>query len=902
MASIRFHIKALVFDWLGAITEPTREEWRIVEPMLDDLERDYADQAWGLLYQEPWFKLADREGAIAARLRRDDDRVVDRTVSVLRAAQRWNPSRVAELLEPFVDSSEQWNKRLVALAQWSDLGSDRRFFELVLQLIDAGTLDDARGAIATNSDFWDVGFGLEERALWAVEYIEHYLQRRLRLAEERGITNPFDRAEGTIPDHTHNYEFFLKAADGAPEAFVDRLLPFFQRVIASTTQPNDERLPRDLVWSYRYRDERHGTAAALLSGMEHALGELARTDSERFEETADQLARENSDTLNYLLIRGFLGAPEALAQVAASYLLGDKRRLRAGYMDDAHWAARELLGAIFPHLTEEHRRHIETVLMSYYTHWERSADGLQASGHSQFVLLSGISPTLLSDEGQHRLAELQRKFEREQPSPPRGIIGGFVGSPIPQAAAEKMSDEQWLKAIDHYSRHGRDWTHVGDSLRGGAEELASELERQAKENPRRFASLTTRIPDTAHTSFFDAVLRALATTDEAVDAEVVGTVCRRCHALPGRPTGRWITDPIGRLAVDSAVPDDLIELVIWYATRDPHPEAESWQETPRGAESPYYGGDPYTAGINSVRGSAAETLVYLIAHDRTDTQALGVTLEQLVRDPSVAVRSCVAQILRAILPRDPQLAVTLTLDLVDCDDELLATPHVERFLPQAARTHFTQLIPIFERMLNSPLTSVQQVAGRVAVMTYLFAPQAGGLAWEATRHDNAPVRLGAAQVASANIANADVGAQVKPLLTHLFSDPDKEVREEAASAFHAFKDLRAEEYADLLAAFVESPAFADGSHHLFWVLDDARDPPIEPTIAACERFGRLLLADNDRFNARGIDADHAAQILLRVYQATDTNEALRTRCLDAIDQLARLRTYGLEKALAAFER
>src|SRR4051812_40878372 len=109
MASgVRFHIKALVFDWLGALSEPSRAEWRIVEPLLDDLTGSAADQAWGLLYRQPWFEIADYEGAVEARLRSDDARVVDRMVGVLRAAQRWSPARVAELLEPFVGLTEAW--------------------------------------------------------------------------------------------------------------------------------------------------------------------------------------------------------------------------------------------------------------------------------------------------------------------------------------------------------------------------------------------------------------------------------------------------------------------------------------------------------------------------------------------------------------------------------------------------------------------------------------------------------------------------------------------------------------------------------------------------------------------------------------------------------------------------
>jgi hypothetical protein len=900
-SGVRFHIKALVFDWLGGLAEPTREEWRIVEPLLDDLAGDAAEQAWGLLYRQPWFEIADYEGAVESRLRSEDERVVDRMIAVLRAAQQWSPARVAELVEPFVGLSEMWNRRLVALAQWSDLGSDRRFFDLVLRLIDEGVLDDARGAIASNADFWDVGYGLEERSEWAVEYIEHYLQRRLRIAETRGVTNPFDRAEGTIPDTAHNYDFFVKAAEGASSAYVRLLLPIFRRVIATTATGNADRLPRDPVWSYRYRDDRHGTDAALLSGMEHALQQVAREDPKLFMSARADLAEDNTDTTNFLLVRGLLGNPEVFSDEAASYLLTDERRLRAGYMDDDHWATRELIAAIFPYLSEALRGRLEAALLHYATPWEMSADGYRERGYSQFVLLSSVAPAYLSDQARRRIAELQRKFGRDQPSPPRGIIGGFVGSPIPQAAAEKMNDEQWLGAIERYSGPERDWTRTDHGLRGGAEELAHELEREAKNDPRRFAELSRRIPDSAQISYFDAILRAVATTEDEVDEEIVGAICRRSHALPGRPCGRWITDPIGRLATTSEIPDDLVELVIWYAVNDPHPEAESWQEAPEGSASPYWGGDPYTAGINSVRGSAAETLAYLVAYDRVDADRLRPTLERLVRDPSVAVRSCVAQILLALLREHRELAVKLVLELVETDDALLATPHVERFLPYASRTHFGDIASVLRRMIDSDLPAVQQVGGRQAVMSYIFNSDAEDLADTATTHPADPVRLGAAQVASANIANADAAERLRPLLIRLFSDPEKDVRERAADAFRAFKDLAAGEYNELLSAFVESPAFGEGASHLFWVLDEARDPPVEATIAACERFASLLLDEGDPFSARGLDADHAAQILLRSYQAT-TDEELRARCLDTIDLLSRLRTYGLDKALAAFER
>jgi hypothetical protein len=898
---IRFHIKALVLAWLGSLTEPTVDEWHVIAPHLLRPEEPVFDHVWALLFREPWFEHADAEGEIQNLLEHEDPRIVDRAVSVLRAVQRERPARVAQLLEPFVGQSDDWNRRLVAIAQWSDLAEDRAFFDLVLRLIDTGVLDEARGAIATNSDFWDIGFGLEDRSAWAVEYIEHYLNRRLSLAKERGIENPFDYTDGTIPSAAHGEEMFQKAAEEAPEKFVQRLLPVFLDIIASNVREEhqNERLPRDPVWSYRYRSDRFGTAGALLEAMERALQLVAERDPEQFAELSERLGSTEFETANFLTIRGFLGAPIALAERAAAYLLADSLRFRAGYSDDDHWATRELLAVIYPHLSEGTRRQLEEEIVSYETPWERSAPGHTSRGHSRFVLLSGLPEEFLSDRAAKELLELRRKFERDEPSPPRGIIGGFVGSPIPSTATMKMSDQQWLRAIERYSGE-RDWHVVGDSLRGGAEELAHELEARTSEDPGRFAALAEQIPNDVNVVYFDAILRGVAGADE-LEVENVVRVCRRCHKLPDRPCGRWITMPIEKVS-DQELPDELLAIAEWYAVNDPDPATEIWRETPEGSENPYYGGDIHNAGINSARGAAAMSTGRLIGSDVNRAARFDETLERLASDPSAAVRSCAAYALLAQYTVDRDRAVSLFQQLVDAPDELLATPWVERFVAYAARTHVDRIEPIIRRMLTSRSYDVQQVGGRQAVLASIASERAIPLAQEAAKHPMTRVRQGAAQVAAANAADPDAHRQLASLLSQLFEDEDPEVRGETAFAFRRLVERPGVEWADLLQSFVTSKSFSEGVGDLFFALGDASDPPLRETVAACARLAELLVSEDDRVGARGLDTDRASQTLLRVYQAAAGDPELRMKALDAIDRLAQLQVYGLDKALAAFER
>ena len=76
--------------------------------------------------------------------------------------------------------------------------------------------------------------------------------------------------------------------------------------------------------------------------------------------------------------------------------------------------------------------------------------GRKQHGHAQFTLLSGISATRRSEKVHKRLEELRRKFGQQEPASPEPMEAQSAQPPIPEDAAEKMSDEQWLSAIHHH--------------------------------------------------------------------------------------------------------------------------------------------------------------------------------------------------------------------------------------------------------------------------------------------------------------------------------------------------------------------------------------------------------------------------------------------------------------------
>jgi hypothetical protein len=266
---IRFHLKQVVFALLAELPDPTEDEWHILSSLIGDPTDSHTREAWRTLRgSTPWFRLLDSLGIIKRWLAGPDEERVNEAITLLSSVQRQLPDRVAELVEPYVGTSEEWNKRLVYLAQWAELGAGRRFFDLFLSFIDRGILDGVRGPIAVNSDFWSLIYPLpEEHPDWACEVIGHYLNRRLTISRAAGQPNRFSRHTGSIPDSRLHDEIFMKSARGAPLAFLNEVLPFMLGVITSTANQRSDPPWRDAVWQYRLVGRGYSGEDALLAAM-----------------------------------------------------------------------------------------------------------------------------------------------------------------------------------------------------------------------------------------------------------------------------------------------------------------------------------------------------------------------------------------------------------------------------------------------------------------------------------------------------------------------------------------------------------------------------------------------------------------------------------------------------------
>ena len=875
---IRPHLKAIVISLLGALDDPTEAEWRLLEPSLASELSDHVLRS--IHGSASWFDLLDTIGVFDLWLNGTDETLVNRAIWLMHGCLRDRLDRVAQLLAPFLSTSASWDQRLVSTVLSADLETSREMFDLCLALVNSGAADDALVGRNGSSRLWHTAHMLAgNNAEWACQLIAACCDRLSALASIAGYGNPFEMSVGP---HGSGGLAVKQAADSAPREFVDLLLPFVLRVLNGSVAQDDDPPWSDPVWHPELYANGHSFKDNFLLAMESAICWLAKNDTHAFSQLATQLGTQNFQTIHLLLARGYQANGAVFADEAAEYVADALIKFGGRFPGSTRWAVARLIQISTTHCSDGSLAPLERAILDHYTPLEMSPTGRRRLGHSQFVMLSAVDETRLSHPALLRLGELRRKFPDPGEPGPSIFTLESVGSPIPEASARQMSDDNWLSAMERHSVE--DSPRSVDFWIGGAVELSHVLEAETKEYPERFANLVHRMSDEINAVYYAAILRGLTGSDLSMDQIV--QVCIRCHRLPDRALGRWITRPLVHFP-DAVLPEDALEMAAWYATQDPDP--------PPGSQD--YQGDLMTAGINCARGTAADIITRLIFQNHWYLEFFKPHLETMVRDPSPAVRAMVAHALLATLRSDCDFAVARFVELCS-EDEVLSTPFVEEFLNYGVQTHFVELKPILSRMLASVDDDVATAGARQSCLASLTMEAALPLA-ERCADGSKPFRLGAAEVYAANLKVSTLRAECETMLVQLFNDPDSEVREAAASCFRRFSGRDLLEYVDLAYRYIESAAFTTQVNPLIMALDETTAAVPELIVSACERYFDLAAGDMPNMNV--VDTGSVANLVVRAYSQTSDRQ-VNNRCLDLIDRMHLLGLYGLDNVMADIDR
>jgi hypothetical protein len=911
--NIRFHIKEVTLAFLSGNKDIKEEECRIIISLTEDPSNKLFMKIGKILHGSSfWFEKINSQNLFEKWLASEDERYVNYASWLLYGFKDDYSDRVAELIEPYIGLSENWNNRIISLMRFADFSKDNKLYALFLRSIDDGTFDDKVNGDYKTSLWHSLQYSLKKLSKKHPEratcIFYHYLKRRLDLSLPE-YSDPFEWKYGSIPDHQFERDIILGVAKNDPEHFVEFILPLMLKLM-EINKLEDDKPFLDKIWEHRHYGKSMRSNEILLESMETALMLLIKINPSKFESYENLLKKSNFETAQFLLMRAYSANGKDFVNNAVEYI-SKTPSLEIGYLDNRYWVTRELIKSIRPYCSDEQIKNIEDRLLDYYkidlkyfknldkwisTFYPLDSEKIRYSHYRkckiQFGLLEATPSYNRSDIVIKRINDLKKELNIESPEPPMIFESFTVTSPISNDEANNMTDDQWLKALQKYENDIEDL-----NLEGGAYELSHTLESIVKMEPERFSRLIYRFPENTNPYYFKAVLNGIK--DSTLDTKEILDICEYCHNLPGKPCGKEICDVIGTLA-NEKLPNSALRLITWYALNDPDPEEELWSgNNSKGIV--YYNGNVFDAGINSVRGFAAFSVHRLIYYDAKRISFFKPTLEKMVNDPSYAVKSCVAMIFEAIFLHDKGLAKNLFNKLYnmysDDDDVLLSSRSIERFLYLNVRDNYKMILPILEKMVLSNMPEVAKKGAELISIASLISESS--LPQFDYCFNSEIQRKGVANVFATNISyNPTLSKEV---LSSLFNDPSPQVQTEAARCFFKLKENDLSNYLDLIDLFIESKAFIIHHEWLFLAFEKNIILP-DIVVKACEKFFEITKEDaGDISTAAAGSVKTISTLILNIYNQCN-NDDLKKRCLNLIDFMLKIDAYGFGDVLLEYEK
>jgi hypothetical protein len=914
-ANVRFHIKRMVASGLNRIDKPWPEEWLVIEPYLlaGELSR-YVSMA---LREHPgWFALLDRLHVFATWLAADDAALNNAAIWYLEAPRMHDvhSERIASLIRPYVNQDGDWQLRIRRIMSWGQAHKSAEMTAICLDLIKQGAYDND-DSTSSGGDFWSQLYHAEKTApRFLIDVLATWFDRAVEQFDDGQTHNFLDECK---LNHSHTGAGMIgRAAADVPAYFAEQMLPRLRATVLKTEVSYTDRMLNRAWPCLSNNSQDFDIDDAILLSLRKALQYLAVHDPDTLRRHAHTLTGHPHQTFGYLLLRSWADNPQAFANDCAEYFIADQRRLNIGYcstVGDGEGTSdsaisRVALQAISPHCSSGLLLELELQIIGYSRDYEKQAPSRR--GYSELLVLRALDSSRVSNRAALRIAELESKF----PNVSHAIIKddntslvSCAKSPIEQAIAEKMSDEQWISAMEK---------HDGTTERfegGGPLELSRLLAEFTRSERIRFAALATRMPIHIGAIYFSAILDGLTSRYvnlhnnekaeeqkkiDAISSETFFNVIDRLHELPKKPCGSAIVACIQRLS-DRQLPARIMEIACYYACHDSDPRSDIWLDKVEGRG--FYGGDPYAHGINCVRGQAAGTLATLLYDDQGRLDQLRPTLLALSQDPIISVRTCALKAFTPLLNFDRDFAVALFLKACDQCEAICATHPFNEFVHYAIHTHYPQLRELLQFALQSGSVVAVENAAQQIVSAELQDVPVGADAAE-IHEGSEPMRKAAANVYGVNLSHPALGNICAARLEMFFADESNAVRLEVAGAFSKLSGERLFKLKDFITRFVESPCFQSEASSLLHALKESN---AELPLVICRAAERII----EFCNAPGVQAAHHGgmtaydlpTLVVRQYEQT-TDDGVKSRCLALIDQMECAGNFSVSGELAKIDR
>lgn len=924
----RYHIKQAVALWLASLPDPTDREHRVVLALDDGGATIPALVEAALLSSVGWFDLLLVNGWVMSALESAGSERRDRVLYWLGIVAEHRPIEVAAILDAWWAGNPTRGQALLRWMGFVKRGpDDGPLRELCLHAIRSCASAVTTGFLSQHDMILANWVG--KRAEQAVSILQTLFDAWF---EAHPGQHPFERDEVRDLDLHHLQEM----AKASPRAFLEGAGPALARSMAIIIERQQSGTP-DYTFMMQFTTGDQFGADALIALYRQCFVRIATEDPV----LARSLLKQFNPKAHWLLLHLHLETIAASNGALAQDLLGliDLTDIiRAGWQG-AEWKSfADAARVSLPQLNVADRTVIERKIVHLCpeldlakklirkhpvsgesTPQDRSTAlwCLRRTGHARWAVLETIGASLLSTAGQGVLEEGRRKFAGEQLPRPSILAAGWVQSPIPSDRAALMTDVQWLRALGRYvTDDGRPRRRL---LEGGAWQLGAELQRVTKDNPVRFADLVQRIPKSANPIYIDRILSGLAES-EAVPIDALAGAINAAHARDDRTYGAAIARVLERhpMLCETA---ELLDLLLWYGEHgvvdeDSDVERRSTkEEIVTFADLLDRGDRLHVRGTNGVRGSAAEALEHILWKLPSAAAAAWCFIERLVMiEPLDSVRCCLVRPLLPLFTIDrDRVARSLLILTANPAKPRPTTTLPDGWLAPLATHAATHLIAsllaqrpdvgreLVDRLVSSDRDEFRLVGAWHVIRASYSDASYIDLADRLAATDARSRRFAAALAADA-AAHRELRDRAERQLTAYFHDTDVDVQAQAAQVFRNVDPREFNGWKSLAEAFIASPAFDRESWSFLHLLETAAGDTGELVVAAAERVIADLDAHGTAGGRRVSELHNLQDLIRRDYSSTESNEKLRERLLDVIDQMLKRNLYGAESIIKAHER
>lgn len=900
---IRFHLQHLALGILRELAKPSEDELRLVKSLLDTEEWRAHVLSQVVSGSQAWFERLDDAGIFAHWLASNDDRLIEGALQGCRSVSSQVPDRIEHLLSPYWEGSdESWREKIDrALGLQVDQLTESMTEWLVARIrdgsrrIDWFELDDLAGRHPTR----------------VVKILQAHLLNMLdRFESTGGLGFDWrDRTRGALK----------KACRAAPEEAWKRLLPIFLRSIrlfketCSVPEGDLARLlapgsPRQGLQKINYQLRRLLSEAGAALARSERLATLSRIAP---------LFSMRSMSTQRLVLYLFLKGPADLADFAVQWLYADPRRLQLGSLRDASRfePARRLIERFSGLCSLEIYEDLEARLMAFHPESEVKTirhrhEHFRPKGHlvhsecgrAQHILLSALPRDRMSRSARDRLEAWEIKFGEPRAGRRRGV-GGAIRSPMPRDKLRLVSDKQWLSIItkDWSQRHRYAWRE-GFLREISLEQFAEDFRVAARLEPERFIRLALRVPPSAPSDYFSALLRAFG--DKPPDPDEVDSanwqpapidgIEKVLEHIEGFLKCRNIAWGVCRLVQARAAEswsDWVLDLLRGYTESEPEPIDSLALEAEAEAEGDST--DIDMAVEDSVRSVAAETLMMLLFEKRDLAALLLPTIERLVKDPSAEMRVAAQGLCLPLFNVERNRAVRLFLQSCDHpDNRVLAGMYTDQFLQHTWNWYPEDLTLLLGRMIESENENVAETGAFWTTVGQIGEGLYGGLAARCLAGSKI-LRKGAAEAMAQLLWWPEAKQRALRGLQDLLQDGAGAADIAVASLLRRPEVLGSPQGPVLAEAFIRSSAMAHDPGDLFDGLrsfNGSLEPYASILLEAVQRLGGdLAPATRDHSQRLAGAVIFLPEVLLRLYEQAEGPELRQVRkmCLDAWDALLR---------------